>query len=220
MSIDKSTMKIFFEAMEGTMLGSGYSSKIVSTPMGPFKWNSATELWENVNNGMIMNNISFQDMMVMGYETLGGGADSVEIPDYIPVLSGDFGNLIGMTAASITRWASINGPQSNLLNGSTITINNVRPFINVVATTTRTEVLNGGFNIATIFYSKNGQAGTTGLGGITVGNGDIIRIGVRTPNSADGSGATGFIRLLNASDNLQVLASITWSYQYPLDLGG
>ena len=81
MSIDKNTMKIFFEGMEGSFLGSGYSSKIILTPMGPFKWNSVMELWENVNNGMVMNNISFQDMMVMGYETN----------------SGDNGDLIGST---------------------------------------------------------------------------------------------------------------------------
>jgi hypothetical protein len=220
MSIDKSTMKIFFEAMEGTMLGSGYSSKIVTTPMGPFKWNSTTELWENVNNGMVMNNISFQDMILMDYDTNGGGYDMIQIPDFKPVLSGSFGNLIGMTAASITRWASVSGPQQNLLNGSFITVNNVRPFINVVATSTRTETLNNGFNISTIFYSKNGAAATSGVGGITVGNGDTIRIGARTPNSSEGSGATGFIRLLNVSDNLTELASITWSYRYPLSVGG
>jgi hypothetical protein len=71
MGVGKS-MKTFISAMtEQTGMG-GYGPKIKSTPMGPFRWNDLTQLWENVNNGMVMNNISFQDMFIMGYETNSG----------------------------------------------------------------------------------------------------------------------------------------------------
>lgn len=70
MGVGKS-MRTFFEGMENQFLG-GYSSKIVSTPMGPFRWDDNRELWENVNNGMVLNNISFQDMMFMGYDSTSG----------------------------------------------------------------------------------------------------------------------------------------------------
>jgi hypothetical protein len=85
MSIDKQTMKIFFEAMQGNMVDSGYSSKIVNTPMGPFKWNDMHQLWENVNNGMVMSNISLQDMMAMGYETSSG--DNGNATDVVPIFN-------------------------------------------------------------------------------------------------------------------------------------
>lgn len=81
MSIDKSTMKIFFEGMQGNMLSGGYTSKIITTPMGPFKWNDVMELWENVNNGMVMNNMSFQDMMIIGYESESGDNGGIFIFD-------------------------------------------------------------------------------------------------------------------------------------------
>lgn len=70
MGVGKS-MRTFFEGMENQFL-SGYSSKIISTPMGPFRWDDNRELWENVNNGMVLNNISFQDMMFMGYDSISG----------------------------------------------------------------------------------------------------------------------------------------------------
>jgi hypothetical protein len=71
---DRQTMKTFFAAMtEQTGMG-GFGGQIKSTPMGPFKWNDYTQLWENVNNGMVMNNISFQDMVAMDYVSVDGGA--------------------------------------------------------------------------------------------------------------------------------------------------
>lgn len=71
MGVERS-MKIFFEGMQGQFIGDGYGPRIVSTPMGPFRWNDHRELWENVNNGMVLNNISFQDMMFMGYDSTSG----------------------------------------------------------------------------------------------------------------------------------------------------
>jgi hypothetical protein len=66
-------MKTFFAAMTEQVGMGGYGPKIKMTPMGPFKWNDNIQLWENVNNGSTMNNISFQDMNMMDYDTLGGG---------------------------------------------------------------------------------------------------------------------------------------------------
>jgi hypothetical protein len=216
MSIDKSTMKIFFEAMEGTMIGSGYSSKIVSTPMGPFKWNSATELWENVNNGMVMNNISFQDMIIMDYDTNGGGYDMMQIPDFIPTLSNIFGTITGMTQGAIIRWASVNGPQTNLLSGSTVEFGNINTIITLRTSSTVTQ--GTGQSVQATYYSINGGPGITAtLSGFTIANGQVLRIGVKTPNDlGSAAGATGNISLLNLSNNSNILASITWSYKYPL----
>lgn len=78
----KKTMDTFFASMQEQSM-SGYSGRLVNTPMGPFRWNDTMQLWENVNNGMVMNNISFQDsIMMLDYSTIDGGLDS------IPTISG------------------------------------------------------------------------------------------------------------------------------------
>jgi hypothetical protein len=216
MSIDKSTMKIFFEAMEGTMLGSGYSSKIVTTPMGPFKWNSTTELWENVNNGMVMNNISFQDMMFMGYETNSGDNGNSVTPDVTPILTNTFGNITGMTLGATIRWASVSGPQTNVLNGSTVAFSDIDTVITL--RTSAVQIQGTGQSVQSTYYSINGGPGITAtISGFTIANGQVLRIGVKTPNDlGSAAGATGNISLLNLSNNSNILASITWSYKYPL----
>lgn len=67
------SMKIFMEAMQNSMTYKGFSGKILNTPMGPFKWDDNLQMWVNQNNGFAMPNISMQDMMMLGYETLSGG---------------------------------------------------------------------------------------------------------------------------------------------------
>jgi hypothetical protein len=63
---NKKFMKTFFTAMnEAVVPTKGYGAKVVSTPMGPFSWNETLQAWVNNNNGMQMNNISFQDMNAM-----------------------------------------------------------------------------------------------------------------------------------------------------------
>jgi len=210
MSIDKSTMKIFFEGMEGTFLSSGYSSKIVSTPMGPFKWNDTHELWENVNNGMVMNNISFQDMMLMGYETLGGGADRNEARDRIPVLVGSFGNIDGVRAAKATRWASTTGPQLLLANGNAVTINGInRPTrFNLLSLTSV------GIGTVQARWSLNGGASSS-ASPFTVNNGDVLKIAGSFPDISEFvTVASGTISLRNSDQSNQVLATIPWSFDY------
>lgn len=71
----KKLMNTFFKGLQEQST-SGYGSKIVSTPMGPFTWNSELNVWVNMNNGMVMNNISFQDSMaMMDYDTVDGGGN-------------------------------------------------------------------------------------------------------------------------------------------------
>lgn len=71
----KKQMDTFFASLgEQT----GYNGRLINTPMGPFRWNDAIELWENVNNGMVMNNISFMDeFAMMYYGSIDGGADNI-----------------------------------------------------------------------------------------------------------------------------------------------
>jgi hypothetical protein len=71
----KKQMDTFFASLKEQ---TGYSGRLINTPMGPFRWNDATELWENVNNGMVMNKISFMDeFAMMDYGVTDGGADII-----------------------------------------------------------------------------------------------------------------------------------------------
>lgn len=72
MAQERSSMKNFFAAMGAQMMG-GYGAKTISTPMGPFQWDDNLQVWVNINNGMQMNNIAFQDAMAMvDYNTAAG----------------------------------------------------------------------------------------------------------------------------------------------------
>jgi hypothetical protein len=82
----KKIMDTFFASMQEQTMA-GYGGKLVNTPMGPFRWNDTMQLWENVNNGMVMNNISFQDsIMMLDYASYDGGG--------IPTVSGGDPSLI------------------------------------------------------------------------------------------------------------------------------
>lgn len=67
----KKTMNTFFEGMQSG-LPSKTGGKIINTAMGPFQWDDLQESWVNVNNGFRLPNISMQDLLLIGYETLGG----------------------------------------------------------------------------------------------------------------------------------------------------
>ena len=71
MGVGKS-MKIFMEGVQNSMNSTSTGGKILNTPMGPFAWNDNLQMWVNVNNGFSMPNISMQDMMAIGYDTLDG----------------------------------------------------------------------------------------------------------------------------------------------------
>lgn len=69
----KKTMDTFFASLTEQTL-QGYGSRIFSTPMGPFRWDDNYQVWVNINNGMVLNNLSFQDMYaMMDYGTIGSG---------------------------------------------------------------------------------------------------------------------------------------------------
>jgi len=76
----KQSMNTFFSAMQGQN-SSGYGGRLVNTPMGPFRWDDNFNMWINVNNGMALSNISFQDEFasMMDYDTLEGGGDTTII---------------------------------------------------------------------------------------------------------------------------------------------
>lgn len=201
MSIDKSTMKIFFEGMEGNMLGSGYSSKIISTPMGPFKWNDTIELWENVNNGMVMNNISFQDMMILDYDTLGGGADFIEVPynNFLGVLTAADGG--PLTVADQTYWSKIGGATTNVGQAGVIRINRT-------ITVSMNLVITSGVESITMKYRRNNGSITTYAGPFAVNTRDILRIGGQLAGAGTSS---GYIELINDTAGGSIIAKIPFS---------
>lgn len=103
MGVGKS-MKTFFEGMENQFIG-GYGPKLVTTPMGPFRWDDNRQLWENVNNGMVLSNISFQDMMFMGYEsTSGDNGYSIVIGNTCANAGFTTTQNLGITAGSQGSW--------------------------------------------------------------------------------------------------------------------
>ena len=75
MGVGKS-MKIFMEGVQNSMNSTSTGGKILNTPMGPFAWNDTLQMWVNTNNGFSMPNISMQDMLAIGYDTLSGSGVS------------------------------------------------------------------------------------------------------------------------------------------------
>lgn len=213
MSLDKKTMKIFFEGMQGNMLSGSYTSKIITTPMGPFKWNDVIELWENVNNGMVMNNMSFQDMMTMGYETLGGGADYIEVPDRSIELSSDFGNLESVNTGNIIRWASKSGPQATLANATSSTVMSInRP---VQITIVDDNIIGSG--LSSLRWSKNSTTTSSAYTApITVNNGDVLRIGAGFPRNLTGFPLIGSGNIVIKGPGSTTISSIPYSYDIPI----
>lgn len=193
MSIDKQTMKIFFEAMQGTVLGNaGYSSRIVPTPMGPFKWNETLELWENVNNGMVMSNISLNDLMMIGYDNMGGGPETQEEQ----FVTGNLGILSegvnALTESSTDYWAAIGGAVKNSASASVLT------FIKAISIQFERTDLNVG--PTNMFYIKNAGSKTTYSTTISMNVGDTLKVGITTPLTGDGQGK-GSIRIFDVATN-------------------
>lgn len=187
----------------------GFDSKIRMTHMGPFRWNDLMELWENVNNGMVMNNMSFNDMFMFDYDTVGGGEASSSGIALIPAtISGDLGNLTGMGAvAGVTRWASTTGPQALLANGSAITIT-VAASIQVSITVAYDDP---GTSFQNVLYSINGGAGQNYSTPFTISTGQTLKIGAQLANPIT-LGTTGTITLKNVSDNNTTIETVAFLY--------
>jgi hypothetical protein len=195
MGVGKS-MKTFISAMtEQTGMG-GYGGKIKSTPMGPFRWNDLTQLWENVNNGMVMNNVSFQDMFMMGYETNSGDNGGVVI-NYTPTLSPvSFGSLESMDTAT-TYYNGTSAATTSKLSGITVTFSNLGGPINISLSVSVTS----GSAFGTLKYSKNNGVNTNYTVPISMTNGDTLLLAY----TIGGIGAfDGNVIITNDTTGLQI----------------
>lgn len=191
----RKTMKTFFAAMNEQVGMGGYGSKIKSTPMGPFRWNDLTQLWENVNNGMSMNNVSFQEMFLMDYDTSGGDDGTATSINYTPTLTpADWGNLNTMDTAATDYWASSTGAQLLVASAANVAFSNLGASISVTLTVSTGT---GTTHPSTIKYSLNGAAAQTYSTALTITNTDTLKVGVTTPGGI-GTG-TGNVVVTNAT---------------------
>jgi hypothetical protein len=157
----------------------GYGGKIKTTPMGPFRWNDTIQLWENVNNGMTMNNVAFQDMFMMDYESNSGDSGSAVSANFNPTLTpSDWGNLDGMDTASTDYWASSSGPQLLVANAANVAFSNLGASITVTLTSSASS---GTVHPSAIKYSLNSAAAQTYSTALTISNTDTLKVGVSTP---------------------------------------
>ena len=203
-------MKTFFAAMTEQVSMDAYGPKIKMTPMGPFKWNDTIQLWENVNNRSTMNNISFQDMYMMDYETDSGDTRTSAV-NYTPTLTpADWGNLQTMDTAATDYWASTTGPQLLLANGTTVTFSGLSASISVTLT------ISTGFGSthpSTRIYSLNGGARQLYSTALTINNNDTLKVGVATPGGS-GTGE-GTLVITNATTST-VLDNILYAINIEL----
>lgn len=202
----RKTMKTFFAAMNEQVGMGGYGPKIKSTPMGPFRWNDLIQLWENVNNGMVMNNVSFQDMFMMGYDADSGdnGTSGNFNPTLIPT---GWGNADGGDTANTVYWASNSG-------GTTTPYGNRVVFTNLSGPITVTLTLSGTFgqNPSNIKYRTDDGAAKTYATPITISNNDGLSIGYTTPNLLSAAGS-GTIVVTNTTTST-VLANISYGFSF------
>lgn len=205
----KDTMNSFFVSMnEQAISPSGYGSKIIATHMGPFSWDENLGAWVNVNNGMRMNNISFQDMFMSDYDTTGdgdGNSDRV-------VISGSFGSLAltPMSVANTLYWASTTGADTNIANAGIGTFTQINYPVSISLTI---QVTSGANSLQNIKYSLNGGAATTYSTPLSIGNGNTLKIGVTSPTSIVGDEG-GNILVTNAATG-RLLATIGYSCAAP-----
>jgi hypothetical protein len=209
----KDTMNTFFTAMQGQMANSaGYGAKIISTPMGPFKWDDNLNSWINTNNGMQMGNISFQDMYaMMDYDTTeGGGGDRDDVnPNLNPTLTpsswGSFTQFIG-GGSVLTYYASTLGGTATIANATGVTFSGLDRPITVTLTLASTSG-----NTPSIAYVLNGGAtGLTYTGPILIDNTNQLKVGLK-PRTVNDVGS-GTLNITNTTNGNQLLQGITYSY--------
>lgn len=204
-------MKNFIASMtEQTGFG-GYGAKIKSTPMGPFRWNDMIQLWENVNNGMVMNNISFQDMFMMDYDTIGGGevvdtSESVYEWGFIDWASG---------VNNVTNFSSDTGGQASSALANIITFKNLPQVLSIGLTASYNLTGATSDKLYKFVVNKSGTVlnipPTTGF---TVGNGDTLRIAATTPFTAGWTnGNSGFIYVQDLTRGI-TLDGIPFAFTY------
>jgi hypothetical protein len=131
----KNSMNTFFAAMQGQN-SSGYGGRIVNTPMGPFRWDDNFNMWVNVNNGMALSNISFQDeFAMMNYDTLSGdNGNNLIVATWSP---SDYTiNTLSFSPSTVSIAA-------NVLTGSTVSSNTLSITGNTTATKLKAIVVSG-----------------------------------------------------------------------------
>lgn len=212
----RDTMKTFFAAMnEAVVPTQGYGSKIISTPMGPFGWNDALQTWVNMNNGMQMNNIAFQDMYaMMDYSTLGGGGavSDDKAPNLNPSLApSNWGVVAGITSGSSDRyWSGLTMATKTLLNGINVIFSGLDRPITISA---QWSGVSAGYVPAVsgdrVVYSLNGTTAASIKTPVSVFNGDGLRFAIQTGSTAGITG-NGTLQIINSSTGV-VLAGITYS---------
>ena len=195
-------METFFSGMQNQAV-SNFAGRIVNTPMGPFRWNDGMELWENVNNGMVLNNISLNDLMMIGYDNLGGDAH-IQQEQYT---TGNIGVLTNTNNTDLTTpdtdfWAAPNAAVTNVANAGILTF--------IKAAAIELERFDEIIAPPQMFYSKNGGAKTLYLSGFTMGIGDTLKVGIRTSIPGDGN-ALGSIRIFVTTPNFTV-ANIPYKF--------
>jgi hypothetical protein len=122
---------------------------------------------------MVMNNVSFQDMFIMGYETNSGGENKLLSAEFSP---SNWGNLLDCDGVEDTTfWSSDSGGTTSVESAKTITFTVLNGTLQLQLIYTATV---GVFR--TIRYIKNSEAEATYTGPITINNGDTLKIGIRT----------------------------------------
>lgn len=200
-------MNTFFAGMQDQVMSSK-SGRLVNTPMGPFKWNDNIELWENVNNGMVMNNISLNDLMMIGYESVGGDLVSDKDKSFF---TGSMGVLTASGGAALTLantdyWAAIGAASTTLANGSEITFK--RPCtITIVRNDDDVSIP------SQTFYSINNGAKTQNTGSpISVSVGFKLKVGIRTMAVSDGTGQGTISIFIPAISNSIPITTVPYFY--------
>lgn len=207
MGVGKS-MKIFMEGMQNSMMSSGYTGKIVNTPMGPFSWNDTTNSWVNQNNGFSIPNISLQELMMVDYSvagdytSIGSGGSLEPLPDPSCVYT-----ITGLSNESIGRLGS--GTQYLFTNKTLATL--------TCPCQIYLQNISGGTN-ADLYYSLDGgvtKPKWAWIGGstsplLTVSAGNFRLYGDKAAVTSDGIHQ---FSINNASDSNAVLAT----YQFEID---
>jgi hypothetical protein len=207
MGVGKS-MKTFISSMTEQVGMGVYGSKIKSTPLGPFRWNDTIQLWENVNNGMLMNNVSFQDMFIMGYETNSGDNGTSLDNGGGGNLTGLWGNLTSLFNLDNTNTTSVYYSNDA---GTAITNANNAKYVTISSNITLNYQFNynspTGPTFAALRYAKIFAAGNTLQGGVpapgvTVGLNDQIGFGVRFTATGWTLGNSGYVWIRDTTNGI------------------
>jgi hypothetical protein len=221
------------------------SGRIVNTAMGPFRYNAVTQMWQNVNNGMMMNNVSFQDQFfMMDYSTTAGdkltAQSSTPIVISYRVLSGwttVTSNSFGINRPRRTWWLrSSGGATLTYLTGASgafggsfapatsfgptfaVTLSNNLPGGNVTVTLSLNHVSGTGpSGLEYVIGSNQIQQYTSPF---TITNNEPLKIGVVYPlgNTGGGTGAVNIFGTTTPGLGNSYLGSITYASNIVGDL--